>query len=67
MAGRLSRKMAPVLRRELDAAPALYSIYDEIERPLVPVLLGLEEAGTRQRDPREGRRGVRVSRGPVGV
>ena len=38
-------RMAAPMRRELAAAPALAAIYEEIERPLVPVLLGLEETG----------------------
>jgi DNA polymerase I len=40
----LARFMAGGMRRELEASP-LARIYQEIEIPLVPVLLGLEEAG----------------------
>ncbi len=40
----LSRRMAPVMRKELEAA-ALDDLYLELEAPLLPVLLGMEETG----------------------
>jgi DNA polymerase I len=40
----LARRLAGAMRRELDASP-LAKVYAEIEIPLLPVLLGLEEAG----------------------
>jgi DNA polymerase-1 len=40
----LARSMAGGMRRELESSP-LARIYQEIEIPLVPVLLGMEEAG----------------------
>ncbi len=38
--------LAPVLRQEVDALEAR-RVYEEIDRPLVPVLLRMEEAGVR--------------------
>ncbi len=40
----LARRLAVAMRRELDVSP-LAKVYAEIEIPLLPVLLGLEEAG----------------------
>lgn len=40
----LARRLTGAMRRELEASP-LAKVYDEIEVPLVPVLVGLEEAG----------------------
>ncbi|HEX3554716.1 MAG TPA: DNA polymerase I [Thermoanaerobaculia bacterium] len=40
----LARRLAGEMRRELDASP-LAKVYAEIEVPLVPVLLGMEETG----------------------
>ncbi len=40
----LARRLAGEMRRELEAGP-LAKVYAEIEVPLLPVLLGLEEAG----------------------
>jgi DNA polymerase-1 len=40
----LARRLAAGMRRELEASP-LAKVYAEIEVPLVPVLLGMEEAG----------------------
>ena len=40
----LARRLAGLMRRELDVSP-LARVYAEIEIPLLPVLLGLEEAG----------------------
>jgi DNA polymerase-1 len=40
----LARAMAPGMQRELEESP-LARIYREIEIPLLPVLLGMEEAG----------------------
>ncbi|HEU5340845.1 DNA polymerase I [Edaphobacter sp.] len=40
------RRVAPVLRREIDAAN-LRSVYETIDLPLVPVLLRMEQAGVR--------------------
>ncbi|HEX2224699.1 MAG TPA: DNA polymerase I [Thermoanaerobaculia bacterium] len=40
----IARKLAPSMRRELEQA-GLGPIYDEIERPLLPVLLAIEEEG----------------------
>ncbi len=42
----LARQMAAGMRRELGDGP-LARIYEEIESPLLPVLLGMEEAGIR--------------------
>ena len=33
------------LREQLEAIPTLATVYDDIEQPLVPVLLGMEETG----------------------
>jgi DNA polymerase-1 len=41
----LSRQLAAPMRAELAASPALERIYQEIEAPLLPVLLGMEERG----------------------
>ncbi len=41
----LARAMAPAIRRELEAGGALAKVYEEIELPLVPVLLKMEENG----------------------
>ncbi|HEX7181833.1 MAG TPA: DNA polymerase I [Thermoanaerobaculia bacterium] len=41
---RLARRMAAGIRAELEAGK-LNAVYQEIEAPLVPVLLGMEEAG----------------------
>jgi DNA polymerase-1 len=41
----LARRMAGGMRRELGGGGPLARVYDEIEMPLVPVLLGMEEAG----------------------
>jgi DNA polymerase-1 len=41
----LSRRLAGPMRAELEASPALGRIYQEIEAPLLPVLLGMEERG----------------------
>ncbi|HSS52312.1 MAG TPA: DNA polymerase, partial [Thermoanaerobaculia bacterium] len=40
----MARRLTGAMRRELEASP-LAKVYDEIEIPLVPVLLGMEEAG----------------------
>ncbi len=40
----LPRRMAPAMREELEAA-ALRELYEELEAPLLPVLLGMEETG----------------------
>jgi DNA polymerase-1 len=40
-----ARRLAPILRAELSARPALEKIYREIERPLTPVLARMELAG----------------------
>jgi DNA polymerase-1 len=40
----LARQLTGAMRRELEASP-LAKVYAEIEVPLVPVLVGLEEAG----------------------
>jgi DNA polymerase I len=40
----VSRRIRGAMRRELEGS-ALAAVYDEIELPLVPVLLGMEEAG----------------------
>jgi DNA polymerase-1 len=40
-----ARRLAPILRAELSARPALEKIYREIERPLTPVLARMEIAG----------------------
>jgi DNA polymerase-1 len=40
----LPRRMAPVMRKELEAA-SLERLYEDLEAPLMPVLLGMEEAG----------------------
>lgn len=39
------RRLAPQLRQELEEAPALAAVYGDIEAPLVPVLVSMEEAG----------------------
>ncbi len=41
----LSRRLVPAMRAELAAAAPLEAIYREIEAPLLPVLLGMEERG----------------------
>lgn len=40
----LPRRMAPTLEKELDAA-GLRGVYEELERPLVPVLAAMERTG----------------------
>ncbi len=42
-----ARRMAGAMREELAAAGSLARVYSEIEIPLLPVLLGMEEAGIR--------------------
>jgi DNA polymerase-1 len=41
----LARRLEPAMRAELEAAPALSRVYQQIEAPLVPVLVGMEETG----------------------
>ncbi len=41
----LARQLVPPMREELAASPALERIYRDIEAPLLPVLLGMEERG----------------------
>ncbi|HEX5759980.1 MAG TPA: DNA polymerase I [Thermoanaerobaculia bacterium] len=41
----LSRRLVPAMREELAAGGPLGAIYREIEAPLLPVLLGMEERG----------------------
>jgi len=41
----LSRRLSGPMREELARGGALGKVYDEIEVPLVPVLVGMEEAG----------------------
>ncbi len=40
----LARRLSSAMRRELEVSP-LAKVYDEIEVPLVPVLVGMEETG----------------------
>ncbi len=41
----LARRLEPPMRDELERDPGLARVYREIEAPLVPVLVGMEEAG----------------------
>ena len=41
----LARRLEAPMRAELEAAPGLAGVYREIEAPLVPVLVGMEETG----------------------
>jgi len=43
----LARRMAETMRRELAANPGLTEVYETMEAPLVPVLVGMEERGIR--------------------
>jgi DNA polymerase-1 len=43
----LARQMADSMRRELAANPGLTEVYETMEAPLVPVLVGMEERGIR--------------------
>ncbi|MEL7184929.1 MAG: DNA polymerase I [Pseudomonadota bacterium] len=41
----ITLQLHKTLREQLEAEPSLCSIYDEIEQPLVPILLEMEETG----------------------